>query len=311
MSRFIRLLVPLAAFAACIVLAMTITPRSVAGEPPVAAGTAKDVTVFGRETTIDRRVDGSVQVYGANAIINGEVTGDLLVFGGNIRFGANGRVFRDVIAVGGRVDEAQGKIGGRLYSTRTAGGAISILSNAAAESRGLFAVAALAMKASLLVLWFAVAVAGALSLGREIRFSSVEVRGSALYCFALGLVALTSFLLSAILFGYLIPFGIGLPLLTALAVIAVATKIYGMLVVFHAVGTIIAGSRTSQQLASRRWLRGDLAMVVIGLLILGAVRMIPVVGSVVWALASVFGVGVTLATKFGRREPWFLALNPA
>jgi hypothetical protein len=27
--------------------------------------------------------------------------------------------------------------------------------------------------------------------------------------------------------------------------------------------------------------------------------------------ASVLGVGVALSTKFGRREPWFLAWRPA
>jgi hypothetical protein len=46
-------------------------------------------------------------------------------------------------------------------------------------------------------------------------------------------------------------------------------------------------------------------------LILGAIRLIPVIGTIVWAFASVFGIGVALATKFGRREPWFLAWAPA
>ena len=69
--------------------------------------------------------------------------------------------------------------------------------------------------------------------------------------------------------------------------------------------------RSRRQLASRKWLRGDLAMVVIGVLLLGAVRFIPVVGTLAWALASVFGVGVALATRFGRREPWFLTFRAA
>ena len=29
------------------------------------------------------------------------------------------------------------------------------------------------------------------------------------------------------------------------------------------------------------------------------------------SVASIFGIGVALATKFGRREPWFLAWRPA
>ncbi|HEX7708023.1 MAG TPA: hypothetical protein VF701_16300, partial [Thermoanaerobaculia bacterium] len=156
-----------------------------------------------------------------------------------------------------------------------------------------------------------IAVAVTLMGGREIRTSSAEVRTSALHCFVLGLVALTSFVLTAIAFSYLVPYLVGIPLLAALGVFAILTKIYGMIAVFHAVGTLIAGSRNRTQLTSRKWLRGDLAMVVVGLLLLGTIRMIPVVGTVVWGLASVFGVGVALATRFGRREPWFLAWRAA
>jgi hypothetical protein len=159
---------------------------------------------------------------------------------------------------------------------------------------------------SLLAIWMFAAVALTLLSGREIRYSSIEMRASALHCFALGLVAVTSFVLTAIVFSYLVPY-IGVPLLFALGVIAILTKIYGTIAVFHAVGTLVVGIRTREQLTRRRWLRGDLAMVVVGVIVLGALRLIPIVGAIIWALASVFGIGTALATKFGRREPWFLA----
>jgi hypothetical protein len=164
---------------------------------------------------------------------------------------------------------------------------------------------------SLIAVWMLAAVALTLMSGREVRASSTEVRASALHCFTLGLVAVTSFVLTAIVFSYLVPYFIGIPLLFALAVFAVITKIYGMIAVFHAVGTLVAGARTRNQLDGRKWLRGDLAMAVIGVLILGAIRLIPMVGPIVWGLASVFGIGSALATKFGRREPWFLVWRPA
>jgi hypothetical protein len=163
---------------------------------------------------------------------------------------------------------------------------------------------------SLLFVWLIAAVVVTLMSGREVRYSSVELRASALHCFALGLVAITSFVLTAIVFSYF-PSVIGVPLLIALAVFAIVTKIYGAIAVFHALGTVVAGARSREALERRRWLRGDLAMVVIGVLLLGAIRLIPVVGTIVWALMSVFGVGTALATKFGRREPWFLAWRPA
>jgi hypothetical protein len=163
---------------------------------------------------------------------------------------------------------------------------------------------------SLLFVWLIASIVVTLMSGREIRYSSVELRASALHCFALGLVAITSFVLTAIVFSYL-PSVIGVPLMIALAVFAIVAKIYGAIAVFHAVGTIVAGARSREALERRRWLRGDLAMVLVGVLLLGALRLIPVVGTVIWALASVFGVGTALATKFGRREPWFLAWRPA
>lgn len=168
-----------------------------------------------------------------------------------------------------------------------------------------------AVTVSLVAVWILAAIALTLMSGREVRSSSTEVRASALHCFTLGLVAVTSFVLTAIVFSYLIPFLIGVPLLFALAVFAVITKIYGMVAVFHAAGSLIAGARSREQLASRKWLRGDLAMAVIGALLLGGLRLIPMVGPIVWGLASVFGIGAALATKFGRREPWFLAWRPA
>ena len=165
-----------------------------------------------------------------------------------------------------------------------------------------------AMSLSLNFLWLITAVLLTLVSPRDIRYSSIEVRVSPLYCAIVGLVALTSFVLTAVLVN---SFTFGLPLLIALGVFAVFTKIYGMIAVFHAIGTLVGGARTIDQLMRKRWLRGDIALVVLGLLVLGSIRLIPVVGPIAWGVASVFGVGVALATKFGRREPWFLTWRPA
>src|SRR5258707_7294090 len=163
-----------------------------------------------------------------------------------------------------------------------------------------------AVTVALLAVWMFAAVALTLLSGREIRYSSLEMRASALHCFALGLVAVTSFVLTAIVFSYLIPYHVGVPLLFALGVFAILTKIYGTIAVFHAIGTLVAGSRTREQLSGRKWFRGDLAMVVVGVIVLVALRLLPIAGPIIWAFASVFGICTPLATKFGRREPWFL-----
>src|SRR5262249_51775454 len=89
-----------------------------------------------------------------------------------------------------------------------------------------------AVGVSLLFVWIITAIVVTLMSGREVRYSSIEVRTSPLHCFALGLVAVTSFVLTAILFSYLIPYLVGIPLLVALGVFAVLAKVYGTIAVF-------------------------------------------------------------------------------
>lgn len=289
MRRRVFLLLTL--IAALIVTAMIAAPTS---EPHHPGATKGNVIAFGRDVTIDHPVHGDVQVYQGSATVRDVVDGDLLVFGDGVKFARNGRVNGNVILAGGTAENAAGRVGGHIYTPATVEGAAAMITRTA-------------VIVSLLLVWIIAAIVLTLMSGREVRLSSIELRSSPLHCLALGLVAMTSFVLTAIMFSYLVPYLIGIPLLFALGVFAVLTKIYGTIAVFHAVGTLVAGSRTREQLAGRRWLRGDLAMVVIGVLILGAIRLIPVVGTIVWGCASIFGVGVALATKFGRREPWFLA----
>jgi hypothetical protein len=295
---FKRVVVPTMAVAAMLSIVLVILPAGAIGSDRTLMSRGSGERVFLRNTTVSSPIAGSVQVYGGSIEVRDVIDGDLLVFGGNVTFSGRGRVKGNVVYAGGSVIDGEGRIGGKAYPLASVEGAAASVTKTA-------------VILSLLFVWLCAAVIVTLASGREVRFSSVEIRASALHCFVVGLVAMTSFVLTAIMFSYLVPYLIGIPLLAALAVFAILTKIYGMIAVFHAVGTVIAGSRTREQLASRRWLRGDVAMVVAGVLILGAIRLIPVVGTIAWSAASVFGIGVALATKFGRREPWFLAWRPA
>lgn len=299
MRRAARLLMPLLSVAAVLLLTMLLLPAGASGDQNhVPVPDRADQYFFGRNADITAPVRGNVQVYAGSVTVRQPIDGDLLVLGGTITFLAEGRVTGNVLYSGGEVRNADGRVGKRIHPLTSLEGAAASMSQSA-------------VIASLLLVWLIAAVILTLISGREVRFSSLEVRASALHCFALGLVALTSLVLTAIVFSFLVPYVLGIPLLAALGVFAILTKIYGMVAVFHAIGTLVAGARSRQQLSNRKWLRGDVAMVVIGVLVLGAIRFVPGVGTIVWGLASVFGVGTALATKFGRREPWFLAWRPA
>jgi len=286
---------PLMAVAALLALFWAILPTGATGAE---RRLARDTYSFNGDMVIRDRVLGSVQVFGGNVTVANVIEGDLFVVGGTVNFIEAGRVEGDLVYGAAKVSNARDRIRGGIYSLLSLEGAAASITKSA-------------VVASLLLAWLVVAVVVTLMSGREIRLSSAEVRTSALHCFVVGLVALTSFVLTAIAFSYLVPYMIGIPLLAALGVFGILTKAYGLIAMFHAIGTLVAGSRSRDQLASRKWLRGDLAMVMIGFLILGAIRFIPVIGTIVWGLASVFGVGVALATKFGRRDPWFLQFRTA
>ena len=292
------ILMPATAFAAALAMLLLLSPAGVIGDQRVNTATSSsDRYALGHDMNIEAPVEGSVFVFGGSAQVANTIQGDLFVIGGNVTFARAGRVRGNVIH-GGKLVNAQGRVDGSAYPLTSVQGATASLTKTA-------------VVLSLLFFWIVGAVALTLFSSREIRASSIEIRASALYCFTLGLVAVTSFVLTAIVFSYLVPYLIGIPLLAGLGVFAALTKIYGMVAVFHALGSLVAGSRSREQLERRKWLRGDLAMVLIGVLILGAIRLIPGVGTIAWSVASVFGVGVALATKFGRREPWFLAWRHA
>ena len=293
-----RVVVPATVFAATLAVILVLAPSGAVGDEP--RGTSSSTTdryAFGHDLDVNTPTSGSVFVFGGSANINAPVDGDLLVLGGSVTFAGAGLVRGNVIYTGGRVVNGAGRIRGRSWAMSSVEGAAASLQKTA-------------VIVSLLFFWMIGAILITLASPREVRASSIELRASALHCFTLGLVAVTSFVLTALVFSYLIPFLVGIPLCAGLAVFAALAKIYGMVSVFHAIGTLVAGTRTREQLVSRKWFRGDLAMVLVGIAILGAIRLIPVVGTVVWSIASVCGVGVALATKFGRREPWFLAWRP-
>lgn len=293
-----RILLPAMTLAALAVLFMVVLPTGATGAERDGVSAGDDTYFVNVDGAVSGPVSGSVQIYNGSVTVRDVIAGDLVVVGGTVIFAGRGRVNGNLIHAASRIRGAEGRVGGRVYPLASLEGAAASMTKKA-------------IVASLLVVWLITAIILTLMSGKEIRLSSIEVRGSALHCFVLGLVALTSFVLTAIAFSYLVPYVIGIPLLAALGVFAVLTKVYGMIAVFHAVGTIVAGARNRDQLASRKWFRGDLAMVVVGVLILGGIRLIPMVGTIVWGLASVFAVGTALATKFGRREPWFLAWRPA
>lgn len=271
---------------------------------------SRDLVFVGKKVVIEAPVSGDVQALGSDVTINAKVEGRVVALGSQITLGRNGSIGRDLIAVGGNLSGvSEEKVGGRIVAPSVAS---ALGSDSGSEALVTmvsepFSLAAAAIKLVFTLLWLLVSIPVVLLFGREVRASSLEARSSLVYSFLLGLVAFTSFVLTAVAFGYLASWGIGTVLLALLGGFAFVAKVYGMVAVFHAVGVILAGPRTHAEARAGGWMRGDLALTMIGAVTFGALRLVPIVGNVAWIVASIVGIGVTLATWFGRREPWFLA----
>lgn len=309
-SRRNRLVLALVLLASALLL---LPALSATEDSANATGESPALVSVGKAVELNEPVDGSVQSFGGTVAIDTVVHGDVLSIGGDVKLGPNGHVEGDIVVLGGTVSgQKEGTIDGKIVQPLWIGQALQRIPNGSDFLETIdrrFSLLIVALKMSVLLVWLGIAIVLALAGGREVRSSSLELRANPFHTLTVGLVAFTSFVLTAIVFGYLIPYFVGLPLLVALGLFAVVAKVYGMIAVFHAVGWYLFAPKTREAIDRRKYLKGDLAMVVLGLLVLGLVRMIPVVGGVVWMTASLMGLGSALATKFGKREPWFLAVQ--
>ena len=116
--------------------------------------------------------------------------------------------------------------------------------------------------------------------------------------FFIGLTTILALTLTAVLLSALAAPIAGLPLLILVVLAALVLKLWGVVAVFHAVGSHLL----------RRFPRlrpNPVNSVLVGLVLLGAFKLIPWVGTWIWTVVTLIGVGGALVTKLGRREPWF------
>ena len=257
------------------------------------------VVALGRDLVVAGEAAADVVALNGDARIAGSVRGDVIVLGGDALLGDAADVGGDVFVLGGRLEAASGsRIDGRSVSYPTIGSAwLTLLEG---PSLGLSATSpvVLGAKMALLAAWLTLTLVLLATSGRAILTTSEQLRTEPLRNFVIGVTAVLSLLLTGLFFSAFAAALVGVPLLVLVVMLALMLKLWGMVAVFHAVGQWIGS------VVLRRRLHA-LNSAVIGLLVLGTIKMIPYVGTWVWTVATFVAVGATLATKFGRREPWF------
>jgi hypothetical protein len=270
--------------------ALRVEAGSVVRQQMVAIG--RDLVVEGEALADLAALDGSVA-------LTGHAAGDVIVLGGDARLESGARVDGSVFVLGGTLQAAPGaSIGGRAVSYPSMSAAWLTLLEGPTLGLASTSPIVLGAKLALLAAWTTLLLVLFAASGRQVLATSEVVRDEPLRCFVTGLTGVLALVLTALFFSAFAGALVGLPLLVLVVVAALLLKLWGMVAVFHAAGFVLA--RAARR---RRWL--PLHVACLGLLALGALKLVPWLGTLVWTAATLIGVGAALLSKFGRREPWF------
>lgn len=263
------------------------------------------IVAVGRGVDIDGEALAGVTALNGTVTVTGRVEGDVTVVGGDLVLASSAVLEGDALVLGGRLLAAGGsRLSGRAVAYPTVSRAWLTLLEGPSLGLGATSPLVIGAKLGLVAAWLALTLLLFASAGRPLVRTSEEVRLEPLRCFATGLVGLSTLVLSALFLSAFLPTLLGVPMLALVALFALVLKLWGMVAIFHSFGRFCAG-----RLVRRRIVQ--LHAAVLGLLLLGLLKMVPMAGVWVWTAATLVGIGATLRSKFGRFEPWFPGENPS
>jgi hypothetical protein len=252
----------------------------------------RDLIVAGEALGDVAAVDGSVEV-------SGRVDGDVVVLGGDAQLLSSARIGGDVHVLGGSIHTLPGaRVQGRMVSYPTASSALVTLIEGPSLGLGFSSPLVMATKLALLAAWAALLLLLFAASGRQVLETAAEVRREPFRSFFVGLIGLLALVLTGLFFSAFTGGLVGVPLLVLVVLLALLLKLWGMIAVFYALGEWLA-----RRVFHRR--PRPLNAATLGLLVLGVLKFLPWVGVWAWTAASLIGIGASLSSKFGRREPWF------
>jgi len=321
-SHLTRLTGSRAILAFLLIVASGVASRARAEEStlsiPKGTTRAGDAVVLGRPFFLEGELDGSaVLVGGATATVSGRIRRDLILLGADATIRRGARIDGDVLSVGGSLtfEEIPGglssnatagarppQVGGRIRTITALEAAVVSELETSPLASGRISPLVVSFRLFLLFCWLVVSFGLLLLAPRTVLRAADEAPGRLAFLAVLGATAvLTAVFLAAFALSILparLALGCGVALLAAL----VAAKIFGLAVLFVALGR-----RAMRGRARGALLFGDPAALAAGLLILGLLSLVPVAGPLFWGLASLAGIGVSLAAAASRQTRLVLA----
>jgi hypothetical protein len=307
-----------------LILAPAFASRAMAeeGSLSIPKGTIRtgDVVVLGREILLEGELGGSAVLVGrARAIVSGRIRRDLILLGSGATIKRGAVIDGDVLAVGGSLtfEEIPGglssdsasqpstpQVRGRIRTITALEAAVLSELETSPLTSGKTSPLVLSFRLFLLFCWLVVSIGLLLLAPRPVLRAADQARGRLAFLAALGATAvltavfLTAFALSVLPARFALVLGIAL--LGALA----AAKIFGLAVLF-----VVLGRRATRGAVRGDLFFGDPAALALGLVLLGVASLVPVAGPLVWGLASLAGIGVSLAAAASREPRFVLAAS--
>lgn len=264
-----------------------------AGLFAVAVAASPGQTAFAQNIEIEKPVAGRVVAVLSDVRIASRVSGDVVVWGGTVTFSPSGFVEGNLSVFGGGVNVPEGKPLPVRGMVSTPGTLLRLYLDEMhrapwqERSQGLLF---RGLRLLALSVWLAV------SLALLFCFASPFARAAAsadthwsntLLAGALGVLSL---LLATVAALALLPPALSIPIAILLGMVAVAAKVFGMGALF-----LLLGQKLVRSVAPAK----RPAALAAGLALLGAISLLPFIGSVVWSAASVVAVGIAFLTRFG------------
>jgi hypothetical protein len=253
----------------------------------------KSITSFGREIEVRGTVEESVYLIGGKLTISGRIGQDVICFGSHVEIGDGAVIQKDLIIIGGSLVRAEtAKVGGEFFYIQTrddlkkfAQSLLPFLPDSADISFfRIIKVFFWLILALVTLAIFPAKVAEASAL-LEKRWRKVGV---------IGIVALIFFILFLLAFIILSLILIGIPLLLILIAGYFIVLVFGRTVAFYFMGRKISA------IMNRRSVNPTF-FVLIGVLIYGIFKFIPVAGVLFLVFLDVFVIGIGVGFFLRRK----------
>ncbi len=242
--------------------------------------------------------------------MSGRIHRDLILLGSSATIRRGARIDGDVLSIGGSLtfeenppasssnlsgNATSAQVGGRVRTVSALEAAVATelqTSPAASLSRWPFL---LSFRLALLFAWLVASLLLLALAPRAVGAAADGVPGRGAFLGALGATGVLTAAFAGALALTLLPSRLALATGGVLLVLLVAAKIWGLSVVFLALGR-----RLNARATRGSALFGDPAAAALGLLALGVASLLPLAGPLLWSAASLVGIGVSLAAAVSR-----------